>query len=478
MKTSAHTTAALLALGFLLGGCASPTPSAKLPATPSAFAEAGAVKTSATDADASTSLAAWWRSFDDPALDALIGRAGEVNHDVRLARARVREARALAGIAAAANQPSLNANGTATRGRLSENSNSGRSANAGGGSLTGNNLRADFDASWEIDIFGANRASAEATRAEAEASAESARAVLISVLAEVGSTYLDLRGAQRELAILHANLRLQHDTLALAEDRLRAGVADELAVSQARTQLAETRTRIPPVETACALATHRLGLLLDRAPAELATALPDDGKSYARPPRVPLGLPSELLQRRPDIRQAELAFSAAVSRLVSARADRWPRFTLTGSAGLESISAGDLAEGGSRFWTLGPGLRWPLLSGGRIRQTIAAQDARAERAAILYEQAVLSAFADVEDALIKFGRAQDHLAAAEDYAASSRRTAALAADRHRAGLTDFLDVLSAERACLDADQLRVKSETETARNLIALYKSLGGGWTL
>jgi NodT family efflux transporter outer membrane factor (OMF) lipoprotein len=477
MKTSVPTTATLLVLGTLLGGCASPAPTATLPATPATFAETSAVKTAATDPDSSTALTTWWRTFDDPALDALIARATEVNHDVRLAQARVREARALAGIASAGNQPTLDATGSATRSRASENSRAGRFATAGGQSLTGNTYRAGFDASWELDFFGANRAATAAATAESDASAESARATLVSVLAEVGSTYLDLRGAQRELALLQSNLRLQHDTLALAEDRQRAGLADELPVSQARTQLAETRTQLPSVEAAVALATHRLGVLLDRAPAELATTLPDDAKTYARPPRVPVGLPSDLLQRRPDIRQAERTLAAASARLASTQADRWPRFTLTGAVGLESLSAGDLADAGSRFWTLGPGLRWPLLSGGRIRQTIAAQDARAEQAALRYEQTVLRAFADVEDALVNFGRAQDRLAAAEDYSASSRRTAALAADRHRAGLTDFLDVLAAERARLDADQLRVQSETATARNLIALYKALGGGWT-
>jgi NodT family efflux transporter outer membrane factor (OMF) lipoprotein len=469
----------LVFASLLVGGCASsPTPQAKLPATPAAFAAAADAGATDSTYSADASLATWWRSFNDPVLDGLIARATEVNHDVRLARARVREARALAGIASAANQPTLDATGSATRARLSENSAAGRQTSAQGGDLTGNDFRAGFDASWELDLFGANRASIDAARAEADASAEAANATLIRVLAEVGSTYVELRGAQRELDLVNANLRLQQDTLALAEDRLRAGLADELPVAQARTQLAETRTRVPPLEAAIALATHRLGVLLDRAPADLALPpVADPLAAPASPPRVPLGLPSELLQRRPDILQAERAFAAANSRLASARADRWPRFYLTGAAGLESLSTGDLADAGSRFWTLGPGLRWPLLSGGRIRQTIAAQDARAEQAAIRYEQTVLRAFADVEDALVNFGRSQDRLAAAEDYTVSSRRTAALAADRHHAGLTDFLDVLAAERARLDADQLRVQSETATARNLIALYKALGGGWT-
>lgn len=479
MKTAAFATPTLLAVVTLLaaGGCASPSPQAKLPATPAAFAEAARLPVP-TDTDAP--LATWWRTFNDPVLDGLIIRASEVNHDVRLARARLREARALAGLTASANQPTLDATGSASRSRLSENSAAGRQTTAAGQSLTGNHYLAGFDASWELDFFGANRAATTAARAEADASAETVNATLISVLAEVGSTYLELRGAQRELALVQANLRLQADTVALAEDRQRAGLADELPVAQARTQLAEARTRIPRIEAAVALATHRLGVLLNRDPGDLALApilATDNDRPHAHPPRVPVGLPSELLQRRPDIRQAELAFTAATARLASARADRWPRFYLTGAAGLESVSTGTLADASSRFWTLGPGLRWPLLSGGRIRQTIAAQDARAEQAAIRYEQVVLRAFADVEDALVNFGRAQDRLAAAEDYTTSSRRTAALAADRHRAGLTDFLDVLTAERARLDADQLRVQSETETARNLIALYKALGGGWT-
>jgi NodT family efflux transporter outer membrane factor (OMF) lipoprotein len=297
------------------------------------------------------------------------------------------------------------------------------------------------------------------------------------VLAEVGLGYLDVRGLQRQLAVARDNLRTQEDTLALSRDRFQAGLASDLDAARAEAQVAFTKGQIPLLEQALQRAIYRISILLGKAPAELSARLEKVAPIPVGAPGVPVGLPSDLLRRRPDIRRAERELAAATANIGVATAELFPRFYLTGAAGLQSVEASDFFDGGSRFWSLGPTFRWPIFAGGRIRQNIRVQDARQEQALIRYEQTVLVSLEEVENALVAFGKEQERhraLAGAEE---ASRRSVRLADERYRGGLTDFLDVLEAQRNLLAVQDQFVQSDRTLSQNLIRLYKALGGGWS-
>jgi len=330
--------------------------------------------------------------------------------------------------------------------------------------------------SWEIDAFGGTRRAVEAAQADLESSVESNRDVLVTVLAEVGLSYLDLRGAQKQMAVARDNLRAQEQTLVLTRDRFQAGLASELDTARAEAQVASTRAQIPPLEETQQRAIHRLGVLLGKPPGELEPQLVVAEPIPSATPRVPVGLPSDLLRQRPDIRRAERQLAAATARIGVATADLFPKFYLTAATGLQSVEASDFFDGGSRFWSLGPSVRWPTFNAGRIRQNIRAHDARQEQALLRYEQTVLISLEEVENALVAFGQEQGRHRALTESEQASRRAAALANDRYRGGLVDFLDVLEAERALLGAQDNVVQSERRLSQNLVRLYKALGGGW--
>ena len=460
----------------LVAGCkAGPeyrAPHTSLPATYSHSLKDSGAATNGSSAQ----LAEWWMVFGNEQLNSLIRQAEGSNHDIRIAFSRVREARALRGVTRSALFPQINAGGAYRRLRESENTFNGRQI-AG----TGQNLESDFfslgaDMTWEIDIFGGTRRAIEASQGDLEASVESSRDVLVTVLAEVGLSFLDLRGAQKQLAVARANLQAQEQTLALTRDRLQAGLANELDAARAEAQVSTTRSQIPPLEELEQRAIHRLGVLLGKTPGELEPELSTAAPIPGGPPRVPVGLPSDLLRQRPDIRHAERQLASATARIGVATADLFPKFYLTGAAGLQSVETSDLFDGGSRFWSFGPSIRWPIFTAGKIRQNIRVQDARQEQALLRYEQAVLIALEEVENALVAFGQEQERYEALTASEQASRRAAVLANDRYRGGLVDFLDVLEADRALLAAQDSVAQSERHLSQNLVRLYRALGGGW--
>jgi len=439
---------------------------------PAAYPQALTTPTNQT----SQELSQWWRVFHDPQLDALIKQATTANFDLRLAQARVREARAQAGIARSALFPSANANGEYSRQRLSGHSPDGLLARGVGQSLEQNFFDAGFDANWELDIFGGNRRGLQAAKADLGATEESSRGVLITVISDVGLTYLDLRGLQKQLAVARDNLRLQEDTLTLTKDRVRAGLANELDTARAEAQAANTRSQIPLFEQDIQRSIHRLSILIGKEPAELESQLGSPAPIPPGTPGIPVGLPSDLLRRRPDIRQAEREVAAATARIGVATADLFPRFFLTGAAGLESLNASDYFSAGSRFWSLGPSMRWPIFSAGRIRQNIKAQNARQEQSLIRYEQTVLTSLEEVENALVACGKEEEHHQALVQSEVANRRAVELADERYRSGLVDFLNVLETQRSLLAVQDDLARSERTTDQNLVRLYKALGGGW--
>ena len=421
-------------------------------------------------------LGEWWRSFDDPLLNRLIQEAVEANLELKIAAARVREARAARLATSSGYWPQVGAGADYSRARLSENGPLGRTLHDAGRPLENDLFTAGLDASWEIDVFGGTRRAVEAAGAELDAAEEARRDVLVILLAEVAGDYIELRGLQRRLDVVRSNLRAQEETRALTRLRFQAGMASELSVAQADALTATTRSRIPDLETGIEETAHRLSVLLGKPPAALKGELAVPAAIPAGPPEVPAGLPADLLRRRPDLRRAERAVAAATARVGQAKAELFPKFYLTGAAGLQSIEAADFFEGGSRFFSLGPTIRWPIFTAVRLRRNIDAHTAREEHAVPQYDLAVLRALEDVENALIAHRKEREtwhELTAAE---AAHRRARELAEDQFKAGLGDFLNVLDAERALLATEEQLVSSERGMSLQLVRLYKALGGGW--
>ena len=424
------------------------------------------------------SIASWWKSFNDPQLDSLIERAVKANHDLRIAGARVREARALYRIASSQLWPTVDAGGSYARQNKARISRFIGSLPMPSGSVPFENnvYQAGFDASWEIDVFGGNRRAVEAGKAEVAAAEFGRRNVLVTLLGEVARNYVELRGCQRRLEIANNNLKTQEEALALTQDRFKNGLTSDLDVQQAATLLANTRAVIPMLETGIQVYIHRLGVLLGQPPEALLAELSAPAPIPSAPPEVPVGLPSELLRRRPDIQQAERQLAASTARIGVATADLFPKFSLTGIAGYESTSASDWFAGGSKFWSLGPTVQWRIFDAGRIRANIRVQNARQEQALAAYEETVLMSFEDVENSLVAYAKEQIRRRSLEDAVTSSRDSLHLANQLYSNGLASFINVLDAERSLYQAEDALVQSDKAVTQNLISLYKALGGGW--
>lgn len=418
-------------------------------------------------------VARWWTLFCDAQLDGLIDRAVVANKDLGIAAARIREARARRGIIAADGLPAVDVSGAYARSRRSENSSSGTES-VGPQDL----FQAGFDAGWEIDIFGGVRRAVEAADAGIAAEEENRRDVLVTLLAEVARNYLELRGSQRRIMTARENIEAQRQTLEMTQGRFAAGLSSRLDVAQAEAQLAATEALIPGLETSARQAVHRLGVLAGVPPTSLLDELTGDGVVLCQPAEVPIDLPSELLRRRPDIRRAERELAAATAMVGVAEAELFPKFSLTGLLGLQSTSLSDLVTSGSRYWSIGPALNWPIFDAGRIRAGIAVENARQQQALLAYEQTVLAALEEVENALVAYDREQMTRRALEQAVDANQRAVAMADELYRAGLVDFLNVLQGQRALLLSQDQLVLSEQRVFVNLVVLFKALGGGWQL
>ena len=418
-------------------------------------------------------LSQWWTIFRDPELNSLIERAVQSNLDLRIAEARIREARAQRVVVAAAYYPEIDVAGDYARSR--------DSLNAGGSAANsvpeGVNLyQVGFDASWEIDVFGGVRRAVEAAVADIAVAEENRRAVLVTLLAEVARNYLEVRGSQTRLAVAEKNIFTQHQALEIAKARYEAGLSSELDVAQAKAQLATTQAGVPLLETSMRQAIHQLGVLLGQPPESLLEELLATATIPGGPPAVPAGLPSELLRRRPDIRQAEQELAAATARVGVATANLFPRFFLTGAVGQASLDSSDIFEASSRYWSVGPTVTWPVFTAGRLRAQVAVQNAREEQAAIRYEKTVLTALKDVEDALIAYSKEQATRDAFLQAVKANRQASDIANELYSRGLVDFLNVVVTQRAQYNTEDALAQSAQRVSSNLVALYKALGGGW--
>jgi NodT family efflux transporter outer membrane factor (OMF) lipoprotein len=422
-------------------------------------------------------VTAWWRTFNDPELDSLIERAVRSNPDLRIARARLREARAQYGIASAALAPSADASGSDSRQEASH-----REPVLGSVPLPkdvpfdNQVYQAGVDASWEIDIFGGRRREVEAAQAEVGVSDNDRRATLMVLLGDVARNYVDVRGYQRRLTIVEENLRAQSQGLSIVRDRYAHGLSTDLDVEESSALLAQTQAEVPLLVAAQQASIHRLGVLLGQEPAALLAELSARAPIPEAPGIVPVGLPSDLLLRRPDVLRAERQLAAATANVGVATSDLFPKFYLTGTAGFQSVNAGDWFSSPSSFWSIGPSVQWKIFDAGRVRAAIKVQDARQEEALANYERTVLRAFEEVENGLVSYADEQVRRRSLEKAVVSSQKSLDLANRLYTSGLTDFLRVLDAERSLYDAQDRLAQSEKAISGNLIALYESLGGGW--
>ncbi|MGH8069001.1 MAG: efflux RND transporter permease subunit [Candidatus Entotheonellia bacterium] len=452
----------------LLSGCMTVGPDYKAPQTqmPAAFANQTQEGMSTEGIETW-----WWQGFQDNTLNQVVGQALANNHDLRVAVARIREARALLSEREFDRYPTVTAQTSYTRERLSR-------AVAPTSDRDVELYDAGFDASWELDFFGRVRRSIEARVAEVGAAEASRRDVIVSLLAEVARNYFELRGTQNRLAVARRNAENQQQTLDLTMALLEGGRGTELDTSRAEAQLTSTLASIPPLEAAIKRAIYRLGVLTGQGPTALDAALSGPLPLPALPTLVALGRPEDLLRRRPDIRVTERNLAAATANIGVATADLFPRVTLAGSIGIQAGSFLGLGEGGSDRFAVGPGIFWAAFDLGRVRALIRAADARTEAALAQYEQRVLLALEDTDGALIDFDRQQARRELLRTSARASEQAVSLARLRYQFGVADFLTVLDAERTLLEAQDRLAESETLTATALVAVYKALGGGWEI
>lgn len=425
---------------------------------------------------AGVDLKAWWRGFKDSELDERMSRVLEANHDIQLAGGRLKEAWASTRMARAPLFPIIDLGGEMGRSRLSENSLNGRQVKRAGEALENDFFGSGISVGWEIDVFGAVRRASEAARADFESIRELRRNVMVLVLAETGLAHVDFHSAKRLAQVARDHTKVQEETLAIVEDRLRSGLGSDFDVARARALWHSTRARVPAFEQQAQQAWHRLAMLEGKGAGQLTMSSDSRMERWNLYPVVPPGLPSALLERRPDIRRAERELAAASARAGRARSELFPRFFLTGAAGLQSVEAGDFFDGGSRYWSMGPSVRWPIFNAGRLRREVEVQDARHEQALIRYEQAVFKALEEVESGLVALGQEGEKNEALRRAEEESARAVKLALDRHRAGVASFLEVLDVQRSHLEAKAGLIESDHQMARNLIRFYKALGGGW--
>jgi NodT family efflux transporter outer membrane factor (OMF) lipoprotein len=410
-------------------------------------------------------LASWWTTLDDPTLDSLTERAVSGNLDLKEAQARVRQARAARGIAKASLMPTVNASG------------SDKWTRSGGGEGTGRTTElhsVGFDAGWEMDIFGGTRRSIEAAEVDLQATEAGLHDTLVTLLSEVALNYVELRVYQAQLTSVQASLAAQEETYQLTVWQNEARLSDELAVHQARYNLENTRSQIPDLQTALNEAMNRIAVLLGEQPGRLHDELSEPKPIPVCSEQIAIGVPGDTLRQRPDVRQAERQLAAQTARIGIAEAERYPRFSLAGTIGAQALS---LISGTSSSVSGGPQMTWAVFDGGAIRQNIEQQSALQQQYLFQYEAAILNALEEAENAIASYVNEHDKRRSLEMATEAARNAAELARYEYEAGMTDFSNVLDAQRSLLSFENQLAQSNGTVTSSLIRLYKALGGGWT-
>jgi outer membrane protein, multidrug efflux system len=419
-----------------------------------------------------TVLARFWREFNDPVLDALIDQALTENHDLRIAEARLDEARASRREALSALFPTVTASGSRQRSSLAAPETPGAPPEA----RRNDYYEAGFDANWELSFFGRNIRGVASQRAFAEAAQAQYWGTQVAITAELARQYFELRGYQQRLIVAKRNADAQRESLEITRARVDNGIGNDLDRARAESQYESTLAAVPQLETASARALYRIGVLTGQPPAAHAARLDVAYEAPPLPEVMPVGNPAELLRRRPDIIAAERTLAARTNLIGYRMAELFPSITFTGRIGFAAVDLSDLGQGGTRSWRFGPSIRWAAFDIPRVLQTVKIEEARTEGALADYEKTVLVALEDAEGSLNAYGRN----AAERDHRERAARAAAdavkLARMRFDAGISDFETVLEAERLLLQTEDALALSRVQAATSLIAVYKAMGGGW--
>lgn len=468
-------------LGAGLAGCAvGPdyhTPQMKLP---DGFVAASGTKGATGAGHDAVDPAKWWHALNDAKLDSLIDRAIQANPSLEIALTRLQEARTFETVVAGRALPDLEASagagrGTGTnlaRGRISPPLNAA-SNTAGLEHITS---IAGFDAAWEIDLFGKYRREIEAARYDTQAFAAARSAVLVTVVADVVRGYMDMRGLQTQQAVLGQNMRSAQKSLDLVQARFDRGITNELDVTLARRQLATLQAQVAPLAAQISAAQYAIAALLGQFPEEIVKELAKPELIPQVPDQIDAGLPLDLIRRRPDVLEAERLLAGATARIGVATANLFPQLALTAGAGQQAQGLG-VAPASNRFiWSAGAAAFWPLLDFGTLDALVNVADLRTHESLINYKQTVLRAVQEVNSAMSGYSAQQDRLRNLGEALAASQRAVSLASQRYDRGLTDFLNVVDAERQQYDLEQQYATAQVAVGEQFVALYKGLGGGW--
>lgn len=468
------------ALLLLLAGCeVGPDYNAPKVATPASFVELSAGSGSAPADDAT--LCAWWTHIDDAELQNLIGRALRSNLDLKAAVSRIRAAREQTIIAGASEWPQLNATGTGLN--LHSNSSpffAGGSGGQGGAPPSGpSNIKVyslGVDATWQLDVFGGVRRGVEQAEANAEAASWNLRDAEVSLTAEVADDYLTLRAAQARIAILRDEIAREQDASELVAARARAGFVTQLDVNQQKTLASNTAAQLPPLQAQALAMEHAIAVLVGEPPESIARELDSTAPFPEVRADIAVGLPSDLLRRRPDIRTAERKLAAATAGIGVAVADLYPKFNLIGAAPFISNHLDNLISG-NNFSTIAFGqISWPIFHGGQIRANVRANEESTQQAYLAYQQTVLKALQETEDAIDRYANEKQRQTALETSLRSAQSSETIALAQYRAGFVTYINVLTAQSAFLTAEDELAQSRQAAAEDLVSLYKALGGGW--
>jgi NodT family efflux transporter outer membrane factor (OMF) lipoprotein len=465
-----------IGLALCLAACAAgPSYREPKPDTPAEFA-AKVAQPSAPTPD----LATWWRSLQDSELDSLVERAVKSNPDLEIALTRLQQARTYEAVVLGHALPEIDASAAAARGTGTDLTR-GRaqqplvSANNAGG-LQHINIIAGFDTVWELDIFGKYRREFEAAQDDRQAAAAARDEVLTSVVADVVRAYLDLRGYQTQLGVLRQAADVLRESLRIVKIRYERGIVNELDVELATRELATIEAQIAPVDAQVSAAEFTLAVLVGEYPEAMAQELAKPDLIPSIPAPVGAGLPLDLLRRRPDIRQAERDLAASTARIGVATANLYPQVSLVAAIGAQAQGWGTSPAIGKHIWSFGPGAMWPLLDFGALDAQVDIAHLEAHAKLVAYRSTILNAVREVDTSLQSYGAQQARLQALSEALLAGQRAVDLATERYNRGLTDFLNVVDAERELYDIQEQYVTAQISEGEQFVQLYKSLGGGW--
>lgn len=418
-------------------------------------------------------LAHWWERLNDRTLNSLMTTAVAGNLDVATAKAKIREARATYRQQVGGLFPQVDGSASITRGDNGSHVASGGDITVGG---LYTQYQAGFDASWELDLFGANRRGVEASKYAMQAAEDELRGTLLTLVGDIASNYVDARGYQARIALAQRTAASQRETEALTRTKLAAGAASAVDVANATGLAASTEANIPELRSALAQSIHRLSVLTGQPPGALTAVMSRGGAIPSPRLAVAKGVPADVLRNRPDVRQAERTLAQSTALVGQAEANRYPAVSLTGNLTTEGTKLGDLARGSSISWSYGPSLTVPIFTGGQLKAAVDIAAAQRDQSFLAYHAAILTALEDVENSVVAL--TQERLKAGKlgQSASSYREAARLSRALYQNGSTSFLEVLDAERSLYSAEDSLLVSRVAVATDYIALNKALGGGW--